>query len=78
MENDKKIAVLIDADNVSDKYINIYLMNFQIMGHQLIKEFMETGQNHNLLHGRVYFLITLLLQFNNIIIQQVKIQQIQH
>jgi len=28
-------------------------MNFPIMEHQLIKEFMETGQSHNLLHGRM-------------------------
>ncbi len=46
-EKDQKIAVLIDADNVSDKYINTFLTKYPIMEPRQLNAYMAIGQTES-------------------------------
>ena len=48
-------ALLIDADNVSAKYIKPILTELARYGNILIREFMETGQVHSIQAGKMNF-----------------------
>ena len=52
METEKKYALLIDADNVSPKYMDLVLRETKTLGDVSIRRIYGTGQRLENIHGK--------------------------
>ena len=72
MNREMKLAVLIDAENISTKYIDVILSKPIIWAMSFINGFMATGPHHRWRHGGRQFSIMPYSLFSNIVIRQEK------